>query len=85
MVDRFTGMLDCVDVGFLPDRTLDELHTLTGLHILPVLGSTYVDQVRSEPIAALVQKMREKEYATGTTNRVELAQLARRVATSATD
>ena len=25
MVDRFTGMLDCVDVGFLPDGVLDEL------------------------------------------------------------
>jgi hypothetical protein len=25
MVDRFTSMLDCVDVGFLPDRILDEL------------------------------------------------------------
>lgn len=25
MVDRFTTMLDCVDIGFLPDRTLDEL------------------------------------------------------------
>ena len=25
MVDRFTTMLDCVDVGFLPDRALDEL------------------------------------------------------------
>ncbi len=25
MVDRFTGMLDCVDVGFLPDGLLDEL------------------------------------------------------------
>ncbi len=25
MVDRFTSMLDCVDVGFLPDRILDQL------------------------------------------------------------
>ena len=25
MADRFTSMLDCVDVGFLPDRILDEL------------------------------------------------------------
>jgi hypothetical protein len=25
MVDRFTTMLDCVDVGFLPDQALDEL------------------------------------------------------------
>ena len=25
MVERFTTMLDCVDIGFLPDRLLDEL------------------------------------------------------------
>jgi hypothetical protein len=25
MVDRFTSMLDCVDIGFLPDRLLDQL------------------------------------------------------------
>jgi hypothetical protein len=25
MVDRFTTALDCVDVGFLPEDTLDEL------------------------------------------------------------
>ena len=44
--------------------------TVLRLHILPVLGSQYVDQVRAEPIAALIGKMREKQYATGTTNRV---------------
>jgi len=27
MVDRFTNMLDCVDVGFLPDGILDQLPT----------------------------------------------------------
>jgi hypothetical protein len=27
MVDRFTGMLDCVEIGFLPDGILDELPT----------------------------------------------------------
>src|SRR5207244_4780915 len=27
MVDRFTTMLDCVDIGFLPDGILDELPT----------------------------------------------------------
>jgi hypothetical protein len=27
MVDRFTSMLDCVDVGFLPDGILDQLLT----------------------------------------------------------
>jgi integrase len=44
--------------------------TVLRVHILPVLGSVYVDQVRSEPIAALVQRMRDQGYATGTTNRV---------------
>jgi integrase len=44
--------------------------TVLRVHILPVLGSCYVDQLRSEPIAALVQAMRDKGYATGTTNRV---------------
>jgi hypothetical protein len=27
MVDRFTSMLDCIEVGFLPDGTLDQLPT----------------------------------------------------------
>ena len=27
MVDRFTNMLDCIEVGFLPDGTLDQLPT----------------------------------------------------------
>jgi integrase len=44
--------------------------TVLRVHALPLLGSVYVDQVRSEPIAAIVQKMREQGYATGTTNRV---------------
>lgn len=44
--------------------------TVLRMHILPALGAQYVDQVRNEAIAALVQKMRDKGYATGTTNRV---------------
>ncbi|MEA2978198.1 MAG: hypothetical protein QOF09_21 [Alphaproteobacteria bacterium] len=44
--------------------------TVLRIHILPVLGSQYVDQIRAEPIAALVDKMRERNYSTGTTNRV---------------
>lgn len=44
--------------------------TVLRVHILPALGAEYADQVRSEAIAALVQRMREKGYATGTTNRV---------------
>src|SRR6185436_16724025 len=37
--------------------------TVLRVHILPVLGSQYVDLVRAEPIAALVDRMREKGYA----------------------
>jgi integrase len=44
--------------------------TILRVHALPVLGSHYVDQIRGEQIAAIVQGMREKGYATGTTNRV---------------
>jgi integrase len=44
--------------------------TVLRLHILPALGPQYVDLIRAEPIAALVERMREKGYATGTTNRV---------------
>jgi integrase len=43
--------------------------TMLRIHILPALGAQYVDQIRAEPIAALVEKMREKKYSTGTTNR----------------
>ena len=31
MVDRFTTMLDCIEVGFLPDGTLDQLPTPSNL------------------------------------------------------
>ena len=44
--------------------------TILRVHALPAIGSHYVDQVRAEQIAAIVQGMREKGYATGTTNRV---------------
>lgn len=44
--------------------------TVLRIHILPLLGSEYVDQIRAEPIAGLVERMREQGYATGTTNRV---------------
>ena len=44
--------------------------TVLRIHILPVLGSQYVDLLRAEPVAALVERMRAKGYATGTTNRV---------------
>lgn len=44
--------------------------TVLRIHILPFLGSQYIDQIRAEQIAVMVEKMREKKYATGTTNRV---------------
>lgn len=44
--------------------------TVLRVHVLPVLGPQYVDLIRAEPIATLVERMREKGYATGTTNRV---------------
>jgi integrase len=44
--------------------------TVLRIHILPAIGSRYVDQVRAEDVAELVTRMRAKDYATGTTNRV---------------
>jgi integrase len=44
--------------------------TVLRVHILPAIGSVYVDQLRADPIVALVERMRAKGYATGTTNRV---------------
>jgi integrase len=44
--------------------------TILRLHILPVFGRRPVDQVTSEAIADLLKRMREKGYASGTTNRV---------------
>ena len=44
--------------------------TILRVHILPVLGSQYLDEVRGEAIADIVQRMRVKGYASGTTNRV---------------
>ena len=38
MVDRFTSMLDCVDVGFLPDGILDELPTASQIGATRVGG-----------------------------------------------
>ena len=40
------------------------------IHIIPALGSKYIDQISGDEIAALVARMRDKQYASGTTNRV---------------
>jgi hypothetical protein len=50
MVDRFTTMLDCVDIGFLPDRLLDELPTPSRIGATRVGG---VDVNRPRSRAAL--------------------------------
>jgi integrase len=44
--------------------------TVLRLHILPELGAEPVDQVKNEAITDLLQSMRDKGYASGTTNRV---------------
>ncbi|MBM3531150.1 MAG: site-specific integrase [Alphaproteobacteria bacterium] len=44
--------------------------TVLRVHILPELGPQCIDLIRAEAIAALVERMRQKGYATGTTNRV---------------
>lgn len=44
--------------------------TVLRLHILPALGAEPVDQVKNEAISELLEAMRQKGYASGTTNRV---------------
>ncbi len=44
--------------------------TVFRVHILPVLGSKPIDEISGDAIADLVQQMRDKGYASGTTNRV---------------
>jgi integrase len=44
--------------------------TVLRIHILPRLGALPVDEINGTMIAELLQQMRDKGYATGTTNRV---------------
>lgn len=44
--------------------------TVLRLHILPLLGAQPVDQIKNEEISELLRVMRDKGYASGTTNRV---------------
>jgi integrase len=44
--------------------------TVFRVHILPVLGSRPVDEISGDAIADLLQQMRDRGYASGTTNRV---------------
>jgi integrase len=44
--------------------------TVLRLHVLPALGAAPVDQVKNEAVSELLEAMRRKGYASGTTNRV---------------
>jgi integrase len=44
--------------------------TVFRVHILPLLGSKPIDEITGDAIADLVQRMRDRGYASGTTNRV---------------
>lgn len=44
--------------------------TILRVHVLPMLGNRHLDELKADAIAALVQRMHQKGYATGTTNRV---------------
>ena len=50
-------------------RSWNTDETLLRIHILPALGRLALDQITGERIAALVNDMRAKGYAGGTTNR----------------
>jgi len=72
---RIPTLTELVQERYLPHvksykRSWCTDETVLRVHVLPVLGSQYVDLVRAEPIAALVERMRQQGYATGTTNRV---------------
>lgn len=44
--------------------------TVFRVHILPLLGSKPVDEISGDAVADLLQRMRDRGYASGTTNRV---------------
>ncbi len=51
-------------------RSWNTDETLLRIHILPALGRLTLDQITGEHIAGLLNEMRTKGYAGGTTNRV---------------
>ena len=54
MVDRFTSMLDCVEIGFLPDGILDQLPTPSTLGATRTGGiDINVPRIRAALAAAL--------------------------------
>ena len=44
--------------------------SLFRVHVMPMIGSHYLDTIHSEDIAAIIQRMRSEGYANGTTNHV---------------
>jgi integrase len=44
--------------------------TVFRVHILPLIGSKPLDEITGDAIADVIQRMRERGYASGTTNRV---------------
>jgi integrase len=66
---------EMVHTQFLPHirsykRSWRTDETILRVHILPMLGSKYVDELRGDKIAEIVQQMQAAGYASGTTNRV---------------
>src|SRR5262249_50702437 len=44
--------------------------SLFRVHVMPMIGSHYLDTIHSEDIATIIQRMRSEGYANGTTNHV---------------
>jgi integrase len=47
--------------------------SLFRVHVMPMIGSHYLDTIHSEDITAIIQRMRSEGYANGTTNHVVVA------------
>lgn len=68
-------LAELVSTHYLPHiraykRSWKTDETILRVHILPELGSRYVDAIKSQDISSLVASMTEAGYATGTSNRV---------------
>jgi hypothetical protein len=66
MVERFTSVLDCVDVGFLPDGLLDQLPALSPLGATRVGGiDLNVPRARGAFAATLALAVAPKGFTVG--------------------
>jgi integrase len=68
-------LAELVSTHYLPHiraykRSWKTDETILRVHVLPELGSRYIDTIKSQEISSLVTSMTEKGYATGTSNRV---------------